>query len=184
MSNKQGRAFMTLPSGVLAASWLIVSVALSTESAQAQSASSTFSSYRTGYGGAGAGLSGLESPVNLSLISAGSQFAISDGVNEAGAVGSVFEVQTSSDQTSSSQASNSQGSNGANPSYAGVGQLASSNERAPAAVVDTAARSRRSAPAASSQNGETTGTAASAPAEGSAPNDLVLNGKINLDGNP
>jgi hypothetical protein len=129
-------------------------------------------------------VSGLESPVNLSLISSGSQFTISDGVNQAGAVGSVFASQTSSGQTSSSQSSG-----GAGQSYSGVGQVAASNQRAATAVVDgvkptapaaqdaaTASKTLSSPPAASA------GAAVAAPTTGNAPGEIVLNGQLNLDG--
>jgi hypothetical protein len=141
-------------------------------SAQAQSASGTLSSFRTGY--SGAGLTGLESPISPSLVSTSSQFAISDGVNQAGSVGSVFATQPLSAQTSSTLASSSQSSGGAGQSYTGVGQGAVSNQRAPVAVVETttAAKTQTSTAAA----------AAAAPSSETAPSDLVLNGKLNLDG--
>jgi len=135
---------------------LFASAVLAAGSAHAQSASGTLSAFRTGYGGAG--LTGFESPVSPSLISSGSQFAISDGLNQAGSVGSVFPTQTSS----------SQSSGGAGQSYTGVGQTATSNERAPLAVVESANANAASAHAA------TTG--------GGTQADLVLNGKLNLDG--
>jgi len=148
---------------VLGAVTLVAAAVLTAGSVQAQSASSTLSSYRTGYGGIG--LSGLTTPVSPSLIStsngAGAQYTISDGVNEAGAVGSVFAAQPSSSQTAGSPTSG-----GAGQSYTGVGQGAPSNERAPLAVVE-----------------RSNGTAASAhDATTAAPNDMVLNGKLNLDG--
>ncbi len=139
---------------------LVAGAVLAAGSAQAQSASSTLSSYRAGYGGVG--LSGLSAPVSPSLIAIGSQYGISDGVSEAGAAGSVFTTQTSSSQTSGSP-SNSQGSGGTGQSSSGVGQAAVANARAPLAVVErSAANAQGAAPP--------------------APNDLELNGKLNLDG--
>lgn len=138
--------------GALGAMGLVVSAVLAAGSAQAQSASSTLSSFRAGYGGAG--LTGLQSPVSPSLISTGSQYAISDGVNQAGSVGSVFTSLPSSSQTSSSSSSG-----GASQSSSGVGQSAVSNARAPVATVDNSASTGQS-----------------------AASDLVLNGKLNLDG--
>ncbi len=123
-------------------------------SAQAQSASSTLSSFRTGY--SGASLAGLESPVSPSLISSGSQYALSDGVNQSGSAGSLFTSQSLSSQTSG----------GAGQSSTGVGQGAASSERAPVAVVES-----------------TNATGAHATATSTTPSsDMVLNGKLNLDG--
>jgi len=140
--------------GAWGAIGLVAGAVLAAGSAQAQSASGTLSSYRTGYGGAG--LSGLISPVSPSLISSGSQYSISDGVNQAGAVGSVIATPSSNSSTSG----------GAGQSSTGVGQAAVSAARAPLAVVE-----------------RSDGTAASAKsAEGAAPEALVLNGKLNLDG--
>jgi hypothetical protein len=147
----------------------VAGAVLGAASAHAQSGSSTLSSFRMGYGGAG--LSGLESPVSPSLISSGSQFAISDGVNQAGSVGSVLNIQTSSNETSSSPTSG-----GADPSYAGVGQVAVSAARAPSAVAEGATASVAS-PRVSTAAPQTSTTT-----NGSAPNDLVLNGKLNLEG--
>jgi len=148
-----------------AAPWLAIGLAvfavLATGSAQAQSASGTLSSYRAGYGGIG--VTGLESPVSPSPISTSSQFAISDGVNQAGSVGSVFTTQSSTGQASSSPTSG-----GAGQSYTGVGQGSVSNARAPLAVVDSTTAN--------------TASAHSATTNGTAPSDTVLNGKLNLDG--
>jgi hypothetical protein len=134
----------------------IAGAAFAAGSARAQSASGTLSSYRTGYGGAG--LSGLESPVSPSLISAGGQYSISDGVNSAGSVGSVFTTQTSSSPTSGGAG---QSYTGQSYTGVGVGQGAVSNGRAPLAVLET--------PTANS-------------AGASAQSGMVLNGKLNLDG--
>ncbi len=151
-------------------------------SARAQSASGTLSAYKTGYGGAS--LTGLESPVSPSLISSGSQYTISDGVNQAGSVGSVFASQTSSASTSTPQASTSQ-SSGAGESATGVGQTAVSNERAPLAVVETTTATTanlRGTTTATITQTNTATPSARAPAAEAAPSDLVLNGKLNLDG--
>ncbi len=150
---------------------LVAGAVLAAGSAHAQSASSTLSSYRTGYGGAG--VSGLESPVNLSLVSSASQFTVSDGVNQAGSVGSVFTAQTSSGQASTSQTSG-----GAGQSYSGVGQ-ATSNARAPLTVVDRTKPdgSTPSPPALAAAS-----STAAAPTAANAPNEIVLNGQLNLDG--
>jgi hypothetical protein len=172
MFTKRGDPFKPIQIGASAAVWFVAGATFAA-SALAQSASSTLSSYRTGYGGAA--LSGLESPVSPSLISSGSQFAISDGVNQAGSVGSVFPTSTLASGTSSSATSS-----GANPSYAGGGQFAASNERAPVAVIDAAAGSRQPTSARFPQTGLQTGGSA----DGAATSELVLNGKINLDGNP
>jgi len=142
--------------GLWRAAALIAIAVLPVGSAHAQSASGTLSSFRTGYGGAG--LTGLEAPVSPSLISSSSQFALSDGVNQAGSTGSVFTTQTQG----------SQSSGGAGQSYTGVGQAAVSNERAPLAVVESASTNAAGAHAA------TTG--------GPSQSDMVLNGKLNLDG--
>jgi len=148
-------------------------------SAQAQSASGTLSAYRTGY--SGTGLSGLESPVNLSLISAGSQYGLSDGVNQAGAVGTVFSGQTATNPTSSGQ-----GSGGADPSYSGVGQLAANNERAPLAVVESANQSAAQARSATTmtpyRQTSASASAANALSAQTPTSDIELNGKLNLDG--
>jgi hypothetical protein len=142
--------------GAWSAIGLIVGAIFAAGSAQAQSASGSLSSYKAGYGGAG--VTGLESPVSPSLINSGSQFAISDGVNQAGSVGSVFTTQSSSGQTSGSQTSGGAGQSSTGVgSPTGGGQGAASNERAPVAVVE------HGPPA-------------------SAPSDLILNGKLNLDG--
>jgi len=145
-------------------------------SAQAQSASSTLSSFRSGYGGAG--VSGLESPISPSLVGAASQYTLSDGVNQAGAVGSVFPAQPTTSQTSSGQTSG-----GAGQSSSGVGQAAASNERAPVVAADSVNQSAslaHTAAAASTSVGAAAGantSLAEAPAA-----EIVLNGKLNLDG--
>jgi len=158
--------------GAWAAIGLAVIAALAAGSAQAQSASGTLSAFRTGYGGAG--LTGLESPVSPSLVSTSSQYTLSDGVNQAGSVGSVFATQTSSTPASTTSASSSQSSGGAGQSYTGVGQVAVSNERAPVAVVETTAATKTQTPRATPSTG--------APATETPSSDLVLNGKLNLDG--
>jgi len=153
---------------------LFAGAILAAGSAYAQSASGSLSSYRYGYG---AGLSGLESPVNLSLVSSASQFTLSDGVNEAGAVGSVFAAQTSSSQTSTSQASG-----GAGQSYSGVGQGATSNARAPLAVVENAKPDGSTAKSSTLAATSSANAAAATATTANAPNEIVLNGQLNLDG--
>jgi hypothetical protein len=103
--------------------------------------------------GYGAGLSGLISPVSPSLISSSGSYSIADGTNQTGAV-----VAT--------QPSNSSTSGGAGQSSTGVGQGGVSHDRAPLAVVDSSNANTSSA------HGATAGAA----------DDLVLNGKLNLDG--
>jgi hypothetical protein len=164
--------------GLCAAIGVLAIAVAASGSARAQSASGTLSSYRTGYGGSG--LSGLDSPVSPSLINTSSQFAVSDGVNQAGSVGSVFTTQTSSVPTSSSQTSG-----GAGQSYTGVGQAAVSNERAPLAVVEkTTANTAGAHSATTSATAQTSPATplAGAPTTEAAPSDLILNGKLNLDG--
>jgi len=138
---------------------LLVGCGLGAGSAQAQSASGTLSSFRTGY--SGASLTGLESPVSPALISTGSQFALSDGVNPSGSVGSVFTSQSLSSQTTLPQSSG-----GAGQSSTGVGQGAVSSERAPVAVVEST---------------NATGAHETTPSTTTS-SDMVLNGKLNLDG--
>jgi hypothetical protein len=173
--------------GMWGAIGLMAIAVLAAGSAHAQSASGTLSAYKTGYGGAS--LTGLESPVSPSLISSGSQYTVSDGVNQAGSVGSLFDSQTlststSSAQTSTPQASTSQ-SSGAGESAAGVGQAVVSTARAPLAVVETTtattANLRGPTTATTTQTKTATPSAGASAAE-TAPSDLVLNGKLNLDG--
>jgi hypothetical protein len=132
---------------------LLAGMVLAAGAAQAQSASSTLSPYTSGYGGVG--LSGLNSPVSPNLISTQSPYSITDGVTSAGAAGSLF----------TSPASNSSTSGGADQSYSGVGQAAASRQRAP---------TQTSTPAGAAR--------AAASATTAAPDDRVLNGKIDLDG--
>jgi hypothetical protein len=95
------------------------------------------------------------------LISAGSSYSITDGVNQSGAVGGVFITQPSNGQTSDAPTSG-----GAGQSYTGVGHVASGASRPPVAAVESPT------PRAASAQGATT----------AAPEDRVLNGKLNLDG--
>jgi len=171
--------------GLWGAIGLFSLVGLAAGAAQAQSASSTLSSFRTGYGGAG--VSGLESPVSPSLISSSSQYSVSDGVNQAGVSGSVVTTQNATGQNatgqgSSSQYSSGQSSGGAGQSYTGVGQGAVSNERMPVAVVETTNRNAHGGATAPTTQTNPTSPQPSATTNGSAPSDLVLNGKLNLDG--
>jgi hypothetical protein len=89
---------------------LVAGVSLVAGGAAAQSASSSLSPYTTGYGGVG--LSGLSSPISLSLINAQSPYSTSDGVNPAGAASSST-------------------SGGAGQSYSGVEHAADGRDRAP-----------------------------------------------------
>jgi len=112
-------------------------------------------------------LSGLESPVSPALISSSSQFTISDGLNQAGAVGSIFATQTSNTQTS----------DGASQSSSGVGQVAASNQRARLSVVDSANQTTAATPKTTPSPAALSAGAATAPTT-----EIELNGKINLDG--
>ncbi len=156
--------------GVWGAIGLLASALLAAGAAQAQSASTTLSPYRTGYNGAG--LSSLESPVSPAMISATSQYSISDGVNQAGAVGSVITTETSSSPTSG----------GAGQSSTGVGQTAVSSERAPLAVVESTNQNARGVTTTPTTQTSTSSASTGATTSGTAPSDLVLNGKLNLDG--
>jgi holdfast attachment protein HfaA len=76
--------------------------------AQAQSASSTLSAFKAGYGGTG--LSGFEQPINVNTRDANGNLVITDGVIQAGTDNSVFSHQMVG---------------GASDSYSGAGAIGS-----------------------------------------------------------
>jgi holdfast attachment protein HfaA len=76
--------------------------------AEAQSASSTLSAFKAGYGGTG--LSGFEQPINVNTRDANGNLVITDGVIQAGTDNSVFSHQMVG---------------GASDSYSGAGALGS-----------------------------------------------------------
>jgi holdfast attachment protein HfaA len=121
--------------------------------AQAQSASSTLSAYKAGYGGTG--LSGFESPVNVSTRDANGNLVITDGVIQAGSDNSIFSHVTVG---------------GASDTYSGAGALGSATAIGNNLSVNVSGNNNMVIVNATQTN------------TGSISATTVLNGKVNLDG--
>ncbi|MGC1301582.1 MAG: holdfast anchoring protein HfaA [Caulobacteraceae bacterium] len=137
---------------VLAGSIGAGTLALSS-AALAQSASSTLSAFKAGYGGTG--LSGFEQPVNVNTRDANGNLVITDGVIQAGADNSVFSHLSVG---------------GASDTFSGAGAMGSATAIGNNLSVNV------------SGNNNTVVVNATQTNTGNISATTTLNGKVNLDG--
>jgi holdfast attachment protein HfaA len=142
-----GRSF-----GIAAAAGGLVAALACAGAAEAQSASSTLSAFKAGYGGTG--LSGFEQPINVNTRDANGNLVITDGVIQAGTDNSVFSHQMVG---------------GASDSYSGAGAMGSATAIGNNLSVNV------------SGNYNTVIVNATQTNNGNISATTVLNGKVNLD---